>query len=71
MKVSFEVAYKAWLAGRSVRLMYEGARPRDCEETRKYKTGIIPDGVDFLHYVWAWQFFMNKRPIFYLEPYSR
>ena len=41
MKVSFEVAYKAWLAGRSVRLMYEGARPRDSEETRKYRTGIV------------------------------
>lgn len=68
MKVSFEVAYKAWLAGRSVRLMYEGARPRDSEETRKYKTGIVPDGADFIHYVWEWQFFMNKRPIFYLEP---
>lgn len=25
MKVSFELAYKAWLGGRSVRLMYEGA----------------------------------------------
>lgn len=71
MKVSFEVAYKAWLAGRFVRLMYEGARPRDCEETRKYRTGIVPDGTDFIHYVWEWQFFMNKRPIFYLEPYSR
>lgn len=67
-QVGIMEAYHAYKRGETVEIRPEGKAPRKTDETRRFlENPQIPQGVNFRHYVWHFQFFTDRKPTFYIN----